>query len=71
MAIKNASVQFSKLFVNSWINSYGVAVSAFSGVANRLYVTSNLISNAINTAGSSMIGQNIGAARYERVNQII
>lgn len=31
MAIKNASVQFSKLFVNSWINSYGMSVSAFAG----------------------------------------
>ena len=30
MAIKSASIQFSKLFVNSWINSYGVAVSAFA-----------------------------------------
>ena len=28
MAIKNASVQMSKLFVNSWINSYGVLISA-------------------------------------------
>ncbi len=71
MAIKNASVQFSKLFVSSWINSYGIAVSAFAGIANKLTSTANLISNAINTAGSTMVGQNIGARQYSRVRQII
>ncbi|MBQ8638906.1 MAG: MATE family efflux transporter [Lachnospiraceae bacterium] len=71
MAIKSASVQFSKLFVNSWINSYGVAVSAMAGIANKISSISNLFSNAINTAGSSMVGQNIGAEKYERVPRIM
>lgn len=70
MAIKSASIHFSKLFVNSWINSYGVAVSAFAGIANKISSVSNLISNSLNTAGSSMVGQNIGAKRYERVPKI-
>lgn len=70
MAIKSASIQFSKLFVNSWINSYGVSVSAFAGVANKVNSISNLISNAMNTAGSSMVGQNIGAKKYKRVPKI-
>ncbi|MBR4508709.1 MAG: MATE family efflux transporter [Elusimicrobiaceae bacterium] len=71
MAIKNASIHLSKLCVNSWINSYGVAVSAFAGVANKINSTTNLISNAFNTAGASMVGQNIGAQKYPRVKEII
>ena len=71
MAIKSAAVQMSKLFVNSWINSYGVAVSAFSGVANKIGSVTNLFSNAFNTAGSSMVGQNIGAGKYDRVKHIM
>ena len=71
MAIKSASIQFSKLFVNSWINSYGVAVSAFAGVANKISSVSNLISNSVNTAGSSMVGQNIGAKKFSRVPKIM
>ena len=71
MAIKSTSIHFSKLFVNSWINSYGVAVSAFAGVANKLSSISNLISNSVNTAGSSMVGQNIAAKKYERVSKIM
>ena len=71
MAIKNAAVRFSKLFVNSWVNSYGVEVSAFSGIANKISNTSNLVSSAVNTAGSSMVGQNIGAKKHDRVRKVM
>ena len=71
MAIKTASVQVSKLFVNSWINSYGVAVSAFSGIANKIASVANLISMAMNTAGSTMVGQNIAAKKFNRVKEIM
>ena len=71
MAIKSASIQFSKLFVNSWINSYGVAVSAFAGIANKFSSIANLVSQALNTAGSSMVGQNIAAKKFERVTKIM
>ena len=70
MAIKSASIMISKLFVNSYINSYGIAVSAMAGIANKFSSISNLVSNAVNTAGSSMVGQNIGAKKYERVPKI-
>ena len=71
MAIKNAAVQFSKMFVNSWVNSFGVAVSAFAGVANKINMSVNMMSNSVNTAGASMVGQNIGAEQYGRVRQIV
>lgn len=71
MAIKSASIHFSRLFVNSWINSYGVAVSAFAGIASKINSISNLLSNALNTAGASMVGQNIGAKTYKRVPKIL
>ncbi len=71
MAIKFAAIQTSRLFVNSFVNSFGLTVAAFSGVANKLNSISNLISNAFNTAGSTIVGQNIGAKKYERVPQIL
>ncbi len=71
MAIKGASIQISKLFVNAYINSYGLAVSGFAGIANKIGSISNLVSNSLNTAGSSMVGQNIGAKAYKRVPRIV
>lgn len=71
MALKSMSVQVSKLFVNSFINSYGVAVSAFAGIANKIAIISNMLSSSLNASGSTMIGQNLGADNYERVPKII
>ena len=71
MAIKTASIQISKLFVNSWINSYGVSVSAFAGIAAKVSSVANLVSNAMNTAGATMIGQNIAAKEFKRVTGIM
>ena len=71
MAIKSAAIHFSKLFVNSWINSYGVSVSAVAGIANKFNSISNLFAQAVNTAGASMVGQHIGAKKYDRVPKIM
>ena len=71
MAIKSASIHISKIFVSSWINSYGVAVSAFAGIGNKINSIAMLMSNALTMAGASMVGQNIGAKKFERVTKIL
>lgn len=71
MAIKSAAIHFSKLFVNSWINSYGLEVSGFAGIANKVNSISVLFSNSLNAAGSSMVGQNIAAKQFARVKTIL
>lgn len=70
-AIRQASVLISKFFVNYWINGYGVTVSAVSGIGYKLDVIGNLVGSAVTTAGSTMVGQNIGAAKYNRVKRIL
>lgn len=71
MALKSTSVAFSKMFVNSYINSFGVTVSAVAGVGSKLNHMIAQCSNAFNTAGASMVGQNIGAEKYDRVPRIL
>lgn len=71
MAVKVGSVHITKLFVNSWINSFGVTVAAVAGIANKLNSVCGLVANSVNTAGASMIGQNIGAEKYARVPKIM
>ena len=71
MIIQSAAISFSMLFVNSWINTYGVVATAMTGVGNKLSSLVNVINFALGTAGSSMIGQCIGAAKYDRVPQIL
>ncbi len=71
MAIKMAAIQVSRLFVNSWVNSYSLAISAFSGFSNKINNVANLISAAMNTAGSTIVGQNIAAGKTERVKRTL
>lgn len=71
MAIKTCSIQISKLFVNAFVNGYGVAVSAFSGIANKIASVSNLISQSMNVAGSTLVGQNLAAGKFKRVKRVM
>ena len=71
MAIRSASILFSKLFVNAWINSYGVTISAVTGVGLKVDMFGNLMGTAITTAGSSLVAQNIGAGKYDRASRVL
>ncbi len=71
MAIKSASITFSKLFVDASVNVYGVVVSGVSGIESKMNLIINLFSNAINASASTFIGQNIGAEAYDRVPKIL
>ncbi len=71
MAIQSAAVNISKIVLMAWINNEGVVYSAMAGIYNKINMVSGLVSNAFTTAGSSMIGQNLGARKFERVPKII
>ena len=71
MCLQSAAISISMLFVNSFINAYGVVAVAVTGVGNRLGAITAVVTNALSTAGSSMVGQNIGAEKYDRVPRII
>lgn len=71
MMIQVASIDFSKLFVNSWINSYGVLATAMTGIGNKVSSVVNVFNVALSTAGSAMIGQCIGAEKYDRVPRVL
>ena len=71
MAIQSAAVSFSKIVLTSWINAEGVIYSALSGIYNKTGMMIGIVSNSFTTAGSSMVGQNLGAKKYDRVPKIL
>ena len=68
MAIQSAAINLSKIVLTAWINSTGVENSALAGVYNKINMVCGVISQSFTTAGSTMVGQNLGARRYRRVN---
>lgn len=71
MAMRAGAILFSKLFVNAWINDFGVTISAVFGIGQKLDTICSLFGQSVSTAGSSMVGQNIGAGKYDRVKRIL
>ena len=71
MAVQFSAIGVSGLFVNAFINEYGVVASAVNGVGSKLGSIMVIFTNALSAAGSSMIGQNLGAGKPERVQQVV
>jgi len=71
MAIQSAAISLSKIVLTSWINLSGVVFSALSGIYNKINTMIAIVSQSFTTAGSTMVGQNLGAKKNERVPQIL
>lgn len=71
MMLQSAAVTFSKLAITAWTNPYGVVVMSVTGIGNKVVMLTNVFSQAFATAGGSMIAQNIGAEKYDRVPRIV
>ncbi|MGI6172561.1 MAG: MATE family efflux transporter [Christensenellales bacterium] len=71
MAIQSAAISFSKIVLTAWINAEGMLFAAMGGIYNKVNMVSGIVSNSFTTAGSSMVGQNLGARKNERVPVIL
>ena len=71
MAIQSAAINLSKIILTSWINLSGVVYSALSGIYNKVNMMIGIVSQSFTTAGSTMVGQNLGAQKYDRVPKIM
>ena len=68
-AVRFAAINISMLFVTSLINSLGTATSAAFGIALRLDEFANKISQGVMMAVSTIVGQNIGAGKFDRIRR--
>ena len=71
MAIQSAAINLSKIVLMSWINLFGVVYSALAGLYNKINLVIGIVSNSFTAAGSTMVGQNLGAKKYDRVPTIL
>ncbi len=69
--IQFSFINISVLFVVSLVNGYGVAASAAYGVGTRVDNFALLPTNALSSAGATMVGQNIGAGKRERAGKTV
>ena len=70
-AFQNAAISISMLFVNRFVNSYGVVASATFGTGTRIEEFPWIIINGIMVASATMVGQNMGAGKQERMRRVV
>lgn len=68
-AIQSGVVNFSFIFVISHINLYGLAASTAAGIGSKIDSFAILPCIAFSQAVASMVGQNLGAKKYERAKE--
>ena len=71
MSIQSMAVSFSKTVLMSWINGEGLTYSALAGIYNKTHTIFSIVYNSFTTAGSAMVGQNLGAEKNDRVPMIL
>lgn len=71
LIVMQMAINISMMYVNSFINTYGVAAASISGIGNKLYSVVNMVSSAFSTAMATIVGQNVGAGRYDRVKRAL
>lgn len=71
MCIQSAAVQSSFLFVSHMVNSLGLTVSAAFGAMLKIRNIPGVLTQGFGLGASSMIGQNLGAKRQDRVKQTV
>lgn len=70
-ALMHSSITLSFLFINAFINAYGLVASAVSGVGGKLNSIMSIITSSLQSSGGAMIAQNMGAGKPERVKKVI
>ncbi len=71
VAAKQLAINISMLFVNSQINGFGVLAVAVTGVSNKMIQLMTIVSQAMNDATASFVGQNIAAGKPDRVKRSV
>ena len=68
--VRSLLVRMSMLWVNANANSFGLTVSATNSVGNKLQKFLEVFVQGVDTASSSMVGQNLGAKKPDRAGKV-
>jgi len=71
LMVSSICISMSLTFINSFVNPYGVVASAVNGVGSKLSSIMQVVTQAMQTATSAFVGQNMGARRPERARKAV
>ncbi len=71
LSMRGVFIIVTQMYLLSFINSFGMAASAAYNVSDKIYHVANIFAISVREAGGTMVAQNIGARKYDRVKTIV
>lgn len=71
MALRSCCITFTQLAIMSYVNLYGLTSAAAYAIGDKIVHLTNIFCMSTKQAAGSMVGQNIGADRYDRVKSVV
>lgn len=71
LSMRAVLIVSTQLYMIGFVNAYGLVASAAYNVGDKIYHLANIISMSVREAGGTIVAQNIGAGRYDRVKQTV
>ena len=71
MTLRVICINFTQMYIISLVNLYGLAESAAYSISDKLIHLTSIFTGSARQACGSMIGQNIGANRHDRVRGVV
>lgn len=71
LTTQTALIHVTLLICASHINAFGLVASTANSIGNRITKMVSIFTSSLNQGGGAMVGQNIGAKKYDRVTKIV
>lgn len=71
LAVQSVMIHCTQILCVSHVNAFGVAAAGASSIGKRIGRLINIMTSSVNQGAGSMIGQNLGAGKTERVCEIV
>lgn len=71
LAANSVFISAAQLYTMKFVNAYGLAQAAAYGIGDKVIHLMNTITTSVKSAAGTMVGQNIGAKKYDRVKQVV
>lgn len=71
MALRTCCIQFTQMFLMSYVNLYGLTEATAYSIGSKITSLTNIFSMSVRQAAGTIIGQNIGADRHDRVKSAL
>ena len=71
MTLSSCCIQITQMVLLRYVNLYGVAAATTYAIGTKITQLTNIFSMSVRQASGTIVGQNIGAGRQDRVGRIL